>query len=232
MNSEFNESGFEILANIFSLKKCSALVEELSALHQWRKEIAKNKLGGLRNLLRISPQVAELANSQELKAVLKGRLAKTAFPVRALFFDKTPDANWHVAWHQDLTIAVVKKIETPEFEAWSVKEGIVHVQPARKILEGMATIRLHLDDCDAKNGALKVIAGSHLMGKLNAGQIKELTLKRKISVCEVSKGGVLLMQPLLLHSSSPSQNPSHRRVLHVEYATDELPNGLKWFDRQ
>ena len=156
---------------------------------------------------------------------------KKAFPVRALFFDKTADANWRVAWHQDVTIAIVEKIETAEFEGWSIKEEIVHVQPARRILEGMVTIRLHLDDCGADNGALKVIPGSHPHGKLNAAQIREWTLNENTFICEASKGGALLMRPLLLHSSSPSQNPLHRRVLHIEYATDELPNGLKWFDR-
>jgi Phytanoyl-CoA dioxygenase (PhyH) len=227
--SQFDENGYEILANVISEKECDVLANELSMLHQRQKEMAKNKLGGLRNLLRIVPQVDELAHSREFKDTLESRLSKSAFPVRALFFDKTPDANWRVAWHQDLAIAVAEKIETPEFEAWSIKEEIVHVQPPRRILEGMATIRLHLDNCDANNGALKVISGSHSEGKLNADQISECSLNRKISICEVSKGGVLLMRPLLLHSSSPSKKPSHRRVLHIEYASDELPNGLKWF---
>ena len=230
--SQFDKNGFEILPDIFPPEECDVLANELSVLHQLQKETAKNKLGGLRNLLRLLPQVNRLVNSAGFLAVLRERLNKPAFPVRALFFDKTPDANWRVAWHQDLTIAVAEKIDTPEFEAWSVKEEIIHVQPSRKILEGMATLRLHLDNCDASNGALKVIAASYLKGKLNATEIKEYSSTGEISVCEVSKGGALLMRPLLLHSSSPSQNPSHRRVLHIEYATEELPNGLKWFERQ
>jgi ectoine hydroxylase-related dioxygenase (phytanoyl-CoA dioxygenase family) len=96
----------------------------------------------------------------------------------------------------------------------------------------MATVRLHLDDCHAQNGALKVIPGSHQENKLNASQIKNRLENGSIYICEVSKGGALLMRPLLLHASSPAENPSHRRVLHIEYATDELPNGLKWFERR
>ena len=229
--SQFHENGFEILPNVFPPEKCAALAEKLTSFHQRRKETAGNKLGGLRNLLRISPPVVELANSPTFKTILESRLNKKVFPVRAVFFDKTADANWRVAWHQDLTIAVGEKIETAEFESWSIKEEIVHVQPALKILEGMATIRLHLDDCDADNGALKIIPRSHLEGKLDAARIREWTAKENAFVCEVPKGGALLMRPLLLHSSSSSQNPSHRRVLHIEYATDELPNGLQWFDR-
>jgi ectoine hydroxylase-related dioxygenase (phytanoyl-CoA dioxygenase family) len=229
--SQFDLDGFEILPDVFPPDKCDILANELSLLYQQKKEISGNKLGGLRNLLRLSPQVNELAHSPELNSVLNKRLNHKPFPIRALFFDKTPDANWRVAWHQDVTIAVAEKIETPGFEAWSVKEEVVHVQPPSRILEGMATIRLHLDNCHAKNGALKVIPGSHLEGKLGASRIKECSLKGKTSICEVSKGGVLLMRPLLLHSSSPSETPSHRRILHIEYASDKLPNGLKWFDR-
>jgi ectoine hydroxylase-related dioxygenase (phytanoyl-CoA dioxygenase family) len=229
---EFNENGFEILREILPIEHCDALAGELSAMHQLRTASAKNKLGGLRNLLRLLPEVCDVANSSRIMEILEKRLATPVFPIRALFFDKTPDANWRVAWHQDLTIAVAERIETPEFEGWSIKEGITHVQPPRRIFEGMATIRLHLDDCNANNGALKVIPGSHQEGKLNSAQIKNWTETGNIHICEVPKGGALLMRPLILHASSPAENPSHRRVLHIEYGIGELPNGLKWFERQ
>jgi Phytanoyl-CoA dioxygenase (PhyH) len=123
---EFDKNGFEILKNVLPRERCDALAAELSALHQRQKESAKSRLGGVRNLLRLLPQVADVAHSAEIMDILEERLAKHAFPVRALFFDKTADANWRVAWHQDLTIAVAERIETPEFEAWSIKEEIVH----------------------------------------------------------------------------------------------------------
>jgi hypothetical protein len=40
----------------------------------------------------------------------------------------------------------------------------------------------------------------------------------------------LAMRPLLLHSSLPSANPTHRRVLHFEYAAHNLPSRLAWFE--
>jgi ectoine hydroxylase-related dioxygenase (phytanoyl-CoA dioxygenase family) len=229
---QFAKNGFEILKNVLPLERCDALADQLSAMHQRQKESAKNRLGGMRNLLRLLPQVNDVANSPEIKEILKRHLGRPAFPVRALFFDKTADTNWRVAWHQDLTIAVAERIEAPEFEAWSVKEEIVHVQPPSRVLEAMATIRLHLDDCNAGNGALKVVPGSHLKGKLNAAQIKNVSENGNICTCEVPKGGVLLMRPLILHASSAAESPSHRRVLHIEYATCELPNGLVWFEQQ
>lgn len=226
------KDGFEILTDFFPPEKCEVLADQLSALQQRQRENAGNRLGGLRNLLQVMPEVSELAKSSSFKSVLKDRLGETVFPVRALFFDKTPDANWSVAWHQDLSIAVAERIETPGFEAWSVKEGVVHVQPPCEVLENMVTVRLHLDDCTADNGPLKVIPGSHLKGKLRTSQIADWTRQNKASICEVPKGGALLMRPLLLHSSSPARLPLHRRVLHIEFASVNLPNGLEWFERQ
>jgi ectoine hydroxylase-related dioxygenase (phytanoyl-CoA dioxygenase family) len=227
----FMDDGFQIISSLISDSECDLLASELSALFESQQNSAKNKIGGIRNLLRNSSRVNEMATSAKLISYLETLLGGKVFPVRAIFFDKTTESNWRVPWHQDLSIAVAKQIEIPDFSAWSIKDEILHACPSREILESMATARLHLDECDADNGALKVISGSHAAGKLNATEIGEWT-KREAIVCEIPKGGALLMRPLLLHSSSPAKNPSHRRVLHIEYATVELPNGLKWFERQ
>jgi hypothetical protein len=38
------------------------------------------------------------------------------------------------------------------------------------------------------------------------------------------------MRPLLLHASARSTSPRPRRVVHIEYAARDLPQGLEWFD--
>jgi len=148
--------------------------------------------------------------------------------VRAILFDKTPEANWPVAWHQDQIIAVAERIEVQGFSAWSVKEGLPHVRPPAGILESMITARLHLDDCVAANGALQVLPGSHRAGFLSEDAIRRWTREVSPRFCEVPHGGVLLMKPLVLHASSPSTQPGHRRVLHIEYGPGTLPGGLRW----
>ena len=72
--------------------------------------------------------------------------------VRGIYFDKRVDANWKVAWHQDLSIAVKAKAKIEGYGPWSVKAGITHVQPPVSVLEQMLTVRLHLDDTDETNG--------------------------------------------------------------------------------
>lgn len=228
-NGRFAKYGFQIVAKVISDLECDSLAAELSALFESQQNLAKSKIGGVRNLLR-NPRVVSFASSSNLLSLLNELTGEKLFPVRAIFFDKTPGSNWRVPWHQDLAIAVAERIETPGFTGWSVKNGVPHVHPPRRILEDMVTVRLHLDECNLNNGALKVISNSHLKGKLDAARIAELS-QNKIFICEIPKGGVLLMRPLLLHSSSPAKNPLHRRVLHIEYAASQLPNGLRWFER-
>jgi hypothetical protein len=74
-------------------------------------------------------------------------LADRCFPVRAIYFDKTPDSNWNVAWHQNLTIAVRERRDAAGFGPWSVKAGVPHVQPPVELLEHLVAVRLHLDPC-------------------------------------------------------------------------------------
>jgi ectoine hydroxylase-related dioxygenase (phytanoyl-CoA dioxygenase family) len=94
----------------------------------------------------------------------------------------------------------------------------------------MLTVRLHLDDADEQNGALRVVPGSHRSGRLTATSIREIRKLNSEVVCSVRAGDALLMRPLLLHASSRSQLPRHRRVLHIEYAGFSLPDGLEWHE--
>jgi hypothetical protein len=77
-----------------------------------------------------------------------------------------PNANWKVPWHQDVTIAVQERVEAEGFGPWSIKADVLHVQPPGEVLEHMISVRLHLDNCGEKNGALRVIPGSHLQGRI------------------------------------------------------------------
>ena len=92
----------------------------------------------------------------------------------------------------------------------------------------MVTVRLHLDNCPAENGALRVIGGSHRTGALPRDQITAITAQGGETVA-AKLGDALFMRPLLLHASASSQVPGHRRVLHLEFApADLLPQGLEW----
>ncbi len=183
-----------------------------------------------RDLLRRVPEAKRFAESAAVRSLVEPVLGPNPFAVRGLFFDKTVDANWKVAWHQDLTIAVQRRVDVSGFGPWSVKAGVPHVQPPALLLERMLSLRLHLNDCDASNGALRVLPGSHRHGKLTANDIQKWRAGVPAFVCAVKRGGVLLMRPLLLHASSSATHPSHRRVIHLEFAAESLSGGLQWLE--
>ena len=185
--------------------------------------------GGVRGAL-TEPLLRSVATGP-LRDLVVPYLGAAAFAVRALVFDKTPLANWKVAWHQDVTIPVTEYRECPGWGPWSRKAGTWHVRPPAEVLEGMLTVRLHLDDCGATNGPVRVIPGSHLAGRLSDAQIETVRRDGVPCDCLVPFGGALLMRPLLLHASAPATAPAHRRVFHVEYAATELPDGFVWAER-
>lgn len=183
---------------------------------------------GGRNLLDL-PDVRKLAADPALRRLIEPVVGAEAIPVRALFFDKTPEANWPVLWHQDLTIAVAERRDIAGWGPWSVKAGTMHVEPPVAVLQGMLTIRLHLDDCGADKGPLRVLPGTHALGRLTRDRIEALRQTIPETACIAPLGSALLMRPLLLHASSAATRPDHRRVLHIEYAdVRALPPPLAW----
>ena len=176
------------------------------------------------------PEVSALARSAPLLDLVGPHLSAPPLPVRAIYFDKSPEANWLVSWHQDLTLALAARVEHPGFGPWSLKDGVPHVQPPVEMLAQMLTVRLHLDAADETNGALRVLPGSHRLGRLSAERIQLLRGEGPEVLCAATVGDALLMRPLLLHASGRSTSPRHRRVLHLEYAAFPLPPALQWHE--
>jgi hypothetical protein len=219
--------GFAVLPDVLSNRDREALAEALETPSLARSQRRGSVYGG-RNLLALDA-VRESACSPTLLSLIEPVLGAGAVPVRALYFDKTRAANWPVPWHQDLTVAVAGRHEIEGWGPWSMKAGIQHVQPPAAVLEAMLGLRLHLDDCGPHNGPLRVLPGTHRLGKLPRARIALLSQATREIICTLSRGAALLMRPLLLHASSPAANPSHRRVVHIEYAAaDALPDPFRW----
>ena len=224
--------GFVIVDRCLSQETVNWLIQhiELARSQTEASEAVANSSGvyALRNLTDVVPELAELISSPEIANIVAPVLGPDAFMVRSTLFDKTEGANWGVFWHQDLSIAVKERHEMAGFHAWTRKAGVPCVQPPADIMSRLLAVRLHLDDCTADNGALRVLPGSHAGHRLTADHIETQVLRTSEVICEVPAGGAVLMSPLVLHASSPMNRPGHRRVIHLEFASIELPAPLQW----
>ena len=224
-----DDRGFAVIEPVIDAATVSATATTLGAV---RSGVGVRWRGGvyaIRNLLDLVPAVDALVHSPVVRSLVAPILGPDYFIVRGLLFDKTPGANWGVAWHQDLSIAVRARKAVPGFGPWSVKAGVLHVRPPVPILERMLTVRLHLDAVADDQGPLHVIPGSHRYGRLDAEAVRRWRAEVPAVSCLTARGGALLMRPLLLHASSPARVPGHRRVLHLEFAAEPLPAGLEWY---
>ena len=188
---------------------------------------ASSGRGGARNLLD-DARIAALAASPTVRRFPCAVLGEACFAVRALLFDKSPDANWKVIWHQDLTVAAQERVDLAGYGPWTDKAGVPHVQPPTDVLEAMLAIRVHLDPCGDDNGPVRVLDGTHRLGRLSPEAIDDLRTQCHESVCRAAEGAILAFRPLLLHASSPATRPAHRRVIHIEYAARPLAMPLVW----
>jgi len=161
-------------------------------------------------------------------AAASALLGASARPVRAVLFDKTAESNWLVAWHQDRTVSVKERVDVDGFGPWSRKDGALHVAPPVAILEGMATLRIHIDPVGPDNAPLKAALGSHRLGLVPAGEAAARAEAFSLLVCLAEPGDVWAYSTPILHASDRARAPMRRRVLQVDYAAAELPGGLAW----
>ncbi len=196
-----------------------------STSHNFRKS---NDLFAIRQFLKEVPVILPLIFNDKFRQVIRDVFGDDYFIVKSIYFDKPDTSNWYVAWHQDLTISVDQKLSLEGFGPWTIKQNQFAVQPPLHILQNNFTVRIHLDDTDENNGALKAIEQSHLRGIYRPENVEA---QAPITVCNVPEGGIMIMKPLLMHSSGRTINHQKRRVIHIEFSNTELPPPLRWSER-
>ncbi len=227
---EFIQNGFTTIDNIYSTEEVKNILQEIDQANSENGNFKKSSdLFAIRQFLKEVPSTLDSIFNDNLKEVLKKLFGHKYFVVKSIYFDKPQTSNWYVSYHQDLTISVDKKLPLKGFEFWTTKQNQFAVQPPLDILQNVVTVRIHLDETDENNGALKVVPKSHLKGIYRPETI-DWTVEKEVSCC-VSKGGIMLMKPLLLHSSGRTINNRPRRVIHIEFSNQELPAKLNWAER-
>jgi len=208
-----DENGYAIAPSVLGRAKTVSIERALEGVR-----IAG---AGTRNLL-------ELSWCRALVSDLRDALQLPGLAVQCTLFDKTPARNWLVPLHQDLGIPVRERVDNSELGVWSEKEGRPFVRPPIELLEQLIAVRVHIDDCGEDNGPLRVVPGSHRHGRLGPEAARWFRDAVGEVSCPVGRGGALVFKPLLLHASSKSSSPRHRRVLHFLFGPASIGYGLRW----
>jgi ectoine hydroxylase-related dioxygenase (phytanoyl-CoA dioxygenase family) len=228
---EISENGFTTINNIYSKEEIESILSTIEQVDKSIETFRKSKdLFAIRQFLKEVPSSISFVFNDNLKTIVQELFGENYFIVKSIYFDKPANSNWYVSYHQDLTISVENKIEKEGFGPWTVKQNQFSVQPPSEILESIFTIRIHLDKTDENNAALKVIPKSHLKNIYRPELIDWLAETE--TICNVEAGGIMIMKPLLLHSSNRTTNNQKRRVIHIEFSNYELPTEMNWAEHQ
>jgi hypothetical protein len=197
--------GFEVVPQVVS---ATIRDELLPAFHRLVGAAPGNRNG-------LSDRVVRaLATSPAIRALVEPVLGPDGFAYRATLFDKTPTANWLVAWHQDLVVPAAERRDVPGYGPWSQKGDVWFVQPPVEVLRELLAVRIDLDGSDAANGALRVLPGTHRLGVMPPARCAKSVATIPSVICAVPVSGALLMRPLLVHPSSRAATTTHRRIVH------------------
>jgi hypothetical protein len=229
---QVERDGYTVLPGVFVPGQVEALLAGLTAALRPDAAEAIRSDGGTvyaaRNVLTLWPPAASVWRQPPLPEALAAVLGPDYGLTRVLFFDKPPDRTWALPWHKDMTVAVRdNRLPSTQFSKPTRKAGVPHVEAPVELLDRMLTARVHLDEVTEENGPLKVIPGSHRSGAaLDLGDVPPRSVLAR-------PGDVLLIRPLVAHSSGKSHPDTrrHRRILHLEFAgVRELPDGYAWHD--
>ena len=223
-----DEHGFVVIPQVLASTEVADVLNVVRATSSDMPGVMRDRdVYAVRHALNVFPLLPKALMLPALLNMVHLHFVKKAFITKSIWFEKPPGGNWFVGWHQDISISVAQRIDVPGYSRWTAKHGVVGVVPPLAILQRTLTMRIHLDDADGENGAVRVIPGSH-----RAGILPPPAPGTEGVLCAVPAGGVMLMRPLLMHASSRSRTERPRRVLHLELNDLELEGGLEWAERR
>ena len=213
--------GYEIVKHVFDRGDLRELTDTLGEIDDHRTR------AGARHLMHV-PAVRSIATDDRLVGIARKWVGESALPFRATLFDKSPDSNWLIVWHQDTALPLAYSLDAPGWGPWSVKAGVDYAHAPAEALARVVALRLSLDDSGLDNGPLRVLPETHTLGVLTDEAVARLAARVEPVDCCVDAGGVVVMRPLTVHASSKATSGRPRRVLHIEYADSlDVAPGLR-----
>src|SRR5262249_13182872 len=143
------------------------------------------------------PAVRSLGFEARMLEIAKAVMGPNAFPFRTMLFDKSAQSNWLVPCHQDTAVPLGRRRAVGRWWPCSDKEGIDGAPGPPAALRGTVAIRVHVDNSNGDNGALRVLPGTDKNGVVPDDEIHEAVSSiRPVEWC-AGAGAVLIMMPLL-----------------------------------
>jgi len=172
--------------------------------------------------------VAELATCPKISNFARERLNGEPQHARATIFCKNLKTNWFVPWHQDSVVAVSDKIHKDGWRNWRKKDMAYYAEAPESVLANTVIFRFHLSEANEDNGCTYVLPSTATHGRLNHDMIEMHTIQNDGVPCNGKAGDCWITRPLTLHRSLRSQSPIERRILHLEFCGEPLPDGITW----
>jgi hypothetical protein len=95
--TEVERDGYGLVHDVCDADQIGAILSGLENLN-----IARSR-AGIRHVMSQSA-VTNVARSVQMLTIATSVVGPTAVPFRATLFDKSPESNWLVAWHQDTAL--------------------------------------------------------------------------------------------------------------------------------
>ncbi|RKU31307.1 phytanoyl-CoA dioxygenase family protein [Candidatus Poribacteria bacterium] len=163
-------------------------------------------------------KVFDLLNHPKIVSCVSDILGEDVIGWGAHYFCKMPYDTKIVGWHQDA--------------------GYWPLTPSKTI-----TVWLAIDDATVENGAMRFVAGSHLLGHITSRQskpdensilsqiVEDVNQYGDIVDNELQAGEISIHTDLLLHGSNANPSPNRRCGLTLRYCTPDVIASYKW-DRE
>lgn len=211
---KLTHKGFTLLNHLYSRREIRLLGNKL---HQKVGPLLTDQNIVIHQLLLKEPSLVKIILNRNLTRLVRHIDAK-AFLVRASFFSQGPRDVRYQNWHQ------AKGLST-------LIDGNVKVDiNTEEIVKNMFSVRIHMDDVKEGNGQQLILSGSHKK-RFNPEEIDLLSNNSNPYGPDLYSGTALVMNNLLLTKFLATPSPKRRRVLHLEFTSQELPDGIEWIEK-
>jgi ectoine hydroxylase-related dioxygenase (phytanoyl-CoA dioxygenase family) len=208
LTADYARDGFVIVRNLLSVAECDKLKAEAFKV---LSELGKPGATVCLFAAHVNPAFRALSEDPRVVAILRGIMPGGVMFLNDKIVFKAADQAFATPWHID---CFYWRGTRPKLSVW-----------------------IPLDDVSAENGALTVVAGSHLRDwNLTHGgvkgefwnQISDDEMKgMPVTVCEVPRGSAVIFSDRLVHGSTTN---TARRDRYVIIGTYQAPAADEPFD--